>query len=321
MKKAIVCSLLILLYGSTTYPDTGFITVGIAPFSGKKEEMEKSKVLVSEISAGLGKYRFVKLVERSKLDEIAREIEFGMTGMVDERTVVKAGKIHGLQVMVVGTMSDRGISARAIHIETSKVIASHSVPSLSGADALAAALAKAIEVFLARETLKGMRNDSPDIDLDFRIGGTKGLSRGLEITESAKNPKLKIGETVAFRFRSNKDGYLTIVDIQPGGDVVVLFPNDMSPSNRIEAGRWYSIPSENDSFEIHVSEPAGKDTVVAFFTEAKVDWLDRGKLEGSGFQQVKDGEKLAMTRGLKVVSTGLKSSQWESRVIEIDVNK
>ncbi len=322
MRSLSACIILLISVSLNLYSETEYITVGITPFSGKKEDIEKSRLLVSGISAWLGKYRFIRLVDRSKLEEIANEIEFGMSGPGDESTAVRAGKIHGAQVIITGSMRDGMISARAIHIGTSKIIADHSVPYVSGSENLSGALARGIEVFLVRENLKKMRNDTRDIVLDFRIAHPKNTGSGLtEITQATKNGSLKIGETASFRARSNKSGYLTIIDIQPSGDVVILFPNDMFPSGKIDAGRWYSIPAVNDTFEIRIAEPAGRDTVMAFFALAKVDWPDRGMLEGTGFRQVKDDQKLSLTRGLKAVSKGLKSSEWESSVIELDVVK
>jgi len=52
-----------------------------------------------------------------------------------------------------------------------------------------------------------------------------------------------------------------------------------------------------------------------------IHWLDRNKLEGEGFKTVKNNKKLDMTRGIKIVSSQLKDSEWKSKVLEIQVNK
>ena len=159
-----------------------------------------------------------------------------------------------------------------------------------------------------------MRNDNPMIKLDFYVARGNGL-------KAVSGGVMKIGEPVAFNFSSNEDGFITIVDIQPGGDIVILYPNEINADNKIAAGKLYSVPSKDDNFKIIVSEPAGKDTVAAFFTKKKVDWLDRKMLDGEGLWTVKDKEKIGMTRGLKVVSAGLKSSDWKSNIYEINVEK
>ena len=63
-----------------------------------------------------------------------------------------------------------------------------------------------------------------------------------------------IGDSDVFKFKSNRDGSLTIVDIQAGRDVVVLFPNDLRPSNRIDSEAECSIPSGDDGFKITVTK-------------------------------------------------------------------
>ncbi len=306
---------------STSHAQYNQIRVGVMPFydldkSGTSGS--RSQSVVSRLTETLFQYRFINLVERSMIKEMMKEAELGMSGIVNDATAVRLGKVHGLQLIITGTIEKGRISARAVHMETQKVISSASVISISNIEKLGEKIASGIEVFLARENLKSLRNDSPGIDLVFWIERTG--SGGDKITSSSTG-KLKIGNSVVFKFKVNRDGYLTIVDIQPGGDVVVLFPNDLHPSNKITSGKEYSIPSKDDGFEITVSEPAGRDTVVAYFTKQKVDWLDRKKLTGEGFWTVKKKQKFNMARGFKITATRLKRADWESRVIEIDVVK
>jgi hypothetical protein len=296
------------------------IRTGVMPFYDAATKNAKSKnanLILSELTESLSHYKFISMIERSRLKDLIREIELSQAGFIDDATAVKVGKVHGLQVMIVGTINRDEVTARAIHMETQRVISS-SVTGLSTIKELGEKLASGIEVFLAKENLKSLRNDSPEIDLQFWVSSkSKG---GLDITPD-KRGRIKIGEKIVFRFKSSQSGYLTIVDIQPGGDVVILFPNDAQPSNRIESGRLYSIPSEQDAFEIIVSEPVGTDTLVAYFTKKSVDWLDRKKLTGEGFWTVKQNERLATARGFAVTATKLKRTEWESVIVEIDVEK
>ena len=305
MKNVINIILFILILIRFSYAQYGSINVGILPFSDP---------VVSELSGELSKYKFIKLVERSKLKEILKEFEMGMTGMVDEKTVSKAGTLHGIQIMITGSAGKNKISARAIHTESAKVIASASTSGRLKLQQLCRKLASGIEMFLARENLKTLRNDSPELKLDFWLKrkDNRSISPG-------KKGDMKIGESVVFFFKADTGGYLTIVDIQPDGNVVILFPNEMSPDNKIRGNRVYAIPSKNDEYEITVSKPAGTDTVVAFFTKKRVGWLDRKKLMGKGFWIVRDYERYNLTRGFKITTTKLKKSDWESKTLEIDV--
>lgn len=300
---------------------TEYVRVAVTTFLVAGKTTPEAETFQSELSAALGKYAFVKLVEREKLAAIAKELTLGQSGLVDEATAAKAGKIHSAQILVVGSLREGKVNARAVVAETSKVVAVAS-GSVSENAEIARALARGIETHLARENVKTLRNDSPDIELVFSIESKgKGGTRGLKINDASKNPSYKIGDSVIFKFQSNKKGFVTLVDIQPSGDLVVLYPNDFAKDNAVEAGKEYSIPSKTDGFEITVSEPVGLDTVVAFFSEAKAAWLDPAKLEGEGFKTVRDSERLFAARGLKIVATGLKQNQWESKVIEVEVGK
>ncbi len=292
------------------------VSLGIMPFTDTKGKAVADDAAASELSAVLGRYRFIRLVERARLDELMNEIQLGMTGLVDEGSAVKAGKIRGLEVLVLGAVGPSGVSARAVHTETGRVIASYTVASALEMRTLGERIAFDIETHLSRENVKRLRNESPSIHTEFWMEKKSGG----RLVSGNKNA-LRIGDSVTFHFKANRNGFLTIVDIQPGGDVVILFPNDFSRDNRVAAGTLYSIPSASDTFEITVSEPSGVDTVVAFFTEKKAEWLDPGKLEGSGFWTVKGTERLNATRGLTVTATSLKKEEWESSVIEIEVSR
>jgi hypothetical protein len=284
------------------------------PFLNEKGNDSRHDV-VSGIIGAMSKYKFISLVEQTEITKITDEIIKGQIGLVDENTAVQAGKIYGIQVMVVGTFDGSTVTGRAVLVETGKIIASASSGILS-VDKLGNELAAGIESYLSRENFKKLRNDSPQINFDFWALKENGKKINADTYDS-----LKIGTNITFKFRSDISGYCTIVDIQPGGDVVVLFPNESQPDNSIIAGKEYSVPSVDDSFRMTISEPAGTDTVVAYFTKNKVDWLSRKSLEGEGFWSVKEGEKYILSKGITVTATKLKASDWESREIEIKVSK
>jgi hypothetical protein len=305
-----------VITASPASPQEYALKVGIVDFHETAKTARQAPAVISGLTESLSRYNFIKLVDRSKLDALIRELELGQSGLVNEATAAKAGRVHGLQVMITGSISSKGVTARAIHTETQKVISTAS-SGVSDMDKLGRELALGIELFIARETLKGLRNDNPDIDIQFWV---EKRSDRTKLTYSGDN-KIKIGESIDFHIKSSRSGYLTIIDIQPCGDIVLLFPNDMKPSNAVKADTEYVIPSGDDEFEITVTEPVGRDTVVVFFTEKRVDWLDMKKLAGRGFRSIPEGLKAGMTRGLSVTSTKLKKSEWKTVTLELEVGK
>jgi len=78
------------------------------------------------LTTKLCKVKEVNLLEREQLSKILDEIKFQKSGLVDESTAVKTGKMHGVDVMVFGSYQVMGdslrVSARFVDVETRKVI-------------------------------------------------------------------------------------------------------------------------------------------------------------------------------------------------------
>ena len=285
------------------------VNIGIMPFAGSDKNTAES--VVSKLSAKLSKFKFIRLVEQSKLKELIKEIKWGSSGLADIDSAAKAGKVQGLEIMITGAIRESKIFLRVIHTKTGRIIASHEGFLIKYIDEMSRELASGIETYLARENLKSMRNNSPKIRMDFHVTGEKS---GKKIKK-----KMKMGETIIFHFKANQNGYLTIVDIQPDGNIVILFPSDFSWDNKIIKNKKYNIPEQENKFEIRVAAPAGLETIVALFTKIKIDWLDRNKIESKGFWIIKEYEKYNLTMRLRNSVEGLKKSEWETKVLEVKV--
>ena len=77
-----------------------------------------------------------------------------------------------------------------------------------------------------------------------------------------------IGESVRFHAESERDGYLTLVDLGTDGTVTVLFPNGEDRDNHVRSGQRISFPVES---EIQVLPPAGRGMARAFLTPEPLD--------------------------------------------------
>lgn len=309
-KMMFAVSLMITLVPFGAFSQETSISVGIVDFHADKKSEGAAKEAVAALSSNMGQYRFVNLVERSKLGAIMKEIELSQAGVIDEKEAIRIGKISGVRVLIDGSVSAKGVFARAIYAETGKIIA---VSSAAEYGVMAKELVRGIEVFLAKENLRGLRNESSAINTEFWATLPGGSYR------AGTEGKARVGNTVSFHFKADTDGYLSIIDIQPSGDIVLLYPNDYSKDNAVRAGVEYSIPSKNDDFELTLTEPSGTDTLVVYFTKRKVDWLSREKLTGDGFKTVKDGEKFAASRAVTVQSRQLRKDEWESLELIINV--
>ena len=123
----------------------------------------------------------------------------------------------------------------------------------ANADDIAAALQREASA----KRLGDMENPAQEFELTVELAG--GAS------------SFGIGENVQFHARSDRDGYLTLVDLGTDGTVTVLFPNPYDRDNRVRGGTRVTFPTESMGSEIQAMPPAGRGMVRAFLTPLPLD--------------------------------------------------
>ena len=98
-----------------------------------------------------------------------------------------------------------------------------------------------------------------------------GQRYGLELSMGGGRTSFGLGETVQFTIRSERAGYVTLVDLGTDGTVAMLLPNADQPSLRIEAGGTIEYPSPDAGVELQFLPPVGRGMVRAFVTEEPLD--------------------------------------------------
>jgi hypothetical protein len=91
------------------------------------------------------------------------------------------------------------------------------------------------------------------------------------------------GDRLNVYFRTSKDAYVYIFDIDTVGNVSLIFPNIYSGSNYKRAGQTHSLP-DNARYNLTIGGPAGVEQLVMIATPSQirdVDWLRRSLEQGS----------------------------------------
>lgn len=90
--------------------------------------------------------------------------------------------------------------------------------------------------------------------------------------------RVRVGEPVTYRVRSERSGHLLLVDAAADGTVTQLFPNRFSEragqGAAIGAGRIVEIPNAYYGFRLVASPPLGRGNVFAIVTEDAIDLDD-----------------------------------------------
>jgi hypothetical protein len=96
-----------------------------------------------------------------------------------------------------------------------------------------------------------------------RLPGKNSTSRGLRVEVWTERVSYGVDAEVTFHVRSNRDCYVSLLDLQTSGGVYVLFPNAFQKENRVLANQVYSIPGSEAPFSINASGPTGVEGVKA----------------------------------------------------------
>ena len=107
---------------------------------------------------------------------------------------------------------------------------------------------------LAAATFAAEQHQWMDISIERMVGPNwRAIDPALVLNKN---------DLIRFRFRSNFDGYLYVINRGSSGQELLLFPLEQTgTANRIQAGRDYMIPSFNTSANFRISGPAGYDSV------------------------------------------------------------
>jgi|GEM_PF-1005400 len=135
----------------------------------QSEAISVTNLIRNELFA-TGQY---KVVEREKMEEIAKEVGFQLSGCTSSECVVEAGRIFGVQRMVAGSLDKLGslyvINLRMIEVETGEIV------SVARADCMGSI--EEVAVRSTREVVRKLTGKTPSA-MDTEITISPGSSSG-----------------------------------------------------------------------------------------------------------------------------------------------
>ena len=162
--------------------------IAVLDFSlkGSGFETEDMGAIVAEwfITAFVKEGRF-DVVERGLLKKILNEQKLGMSGVVDETTATKIGKLLGVKIIISGPVlklqNILEINARIIDVETASIIAAENVKSSAAAqlqDLVVQMSAKIIKNFPLEGYVVSRKTGKLKASID--LGRIAGVKEGME---------------------------------------------------------------------------------------------------------------------------------------------
>lgn len=233
--------------------------------------------------AATGRYT---LVERVLLQQLLEEQELQSSHLADEATLAEAGRLHGVEAIVSGTVIQWGetitLVARMIDTNTG-VIRSSAEIKTKNRDSIP----EQIDL-LARKLLGPVAVPSPGQPKTAGGAAARTAPDGA-LPNPARlaiillpGPNYRLGQEMRFRVSSQEAGHLLVLDLNAGGELSQVYPMDggeiSALDNRVRAGRGITIPSPSSGLRFTASEPTGRGRLLAILTPEPValeDLLDK----------------------------------------------
>jgi len=127
-----------------------------------------------------------------------------------------------------------------------------------------------------------------------------------------ENLVYKLGDTVKFYVKANKDCYITLLDIGTTGKTHIIFPNKFQRTNSVKAGQVVSLPRAIDNYDFKATGARGKEVVKVIATMERETIIPERYLQKAGhFMQIRTKDiSVVPTYIMGLLDTPNKSKEW-----------
>ena len=119
------------------------------------------------------------------------------------------------------------------------------------------------------------------------------------------------GEQVRLFVQTNKDAYVTVLNVGPDGSTTVLFPNQFQSDNRVRANTVTEVPDRASGARISVSGTTGAELIKVIASSRPAPLFEPAQLAAAGaFQTVRERAD-ETARNLSVVMAAEEAAEWD----------
>ena len=270
---------------------------------------EKLYVELSKLAAANG----FEIVEREGLDQVKQEYRLWTSDHVTASQAQHLGNLAGLDVMILGSLNDL---EERIHLIV-KAIESKTAKNL-GADDATIPKDGAIKKRFGRTVAARAPQSFSAASLPAAAPDPNRLIAELWTEKSS----YKLGDKIRFQFRTNRDAYVTLINVSTSGGMSIIFPNQFSKNNFVKAGQTISVPGEGWGFDFVLSGQPGTEIVRLVASEDPVQWTLGNLPPGGPIQEITKKEVIVQANvDLAAVRAKANPSRWAEAVLHVDVSR
>lgn len=150
---------------------------------GKNDNPDMGKIVAEWFITALVQEGRFDVIERRLLEKVIEEQKIGVSGLVDEGSASKLGKVLGAKVVITGTVLEfqnvLEVNARILEVESSSIIAAENVKSTSGAARLEDLVVEMAQKIISDFPLEGYIAQREEKTVLLDLGQRAGIRKGM----------------------------------------------------------------------------------------------------------------------------------------------
>ena len=120
-----------------------------------------------------------------------------------------------------------------------------------------------------------------------------------------------VGERVRVFVQSNKDAYITVLNVGASGQTTVLFPNAFQTETRVAANQVVEVPAPNSGASIRVGGPTGRELIKVIASTTPTPLFSAGGAQTAGLFTTLKSDSRSVARDLQVTMDTQTNHEWD----------
>lgn len=186
---------------------------------GNNENPDMGKIVAEWFITALVQAGRFDVIERRLLEKVLEEQKIGLTGIVDEGSAAKIGRVLGANVVITGTVLQfkeiMEVNARIVEVESSSIVAAENVKSSTGAEKLEDLVFEMSQKIIKDFPLEGYIAQRTDGTVMLDMGQRAGIKRGMRFIAFTQGREIKHPKTgEVLDVETIEAGEIEIVDVR-----------------------------------------------------------------------------------------------------------
>lgn len=271
--------------------------------------------LAEQIDVALTRLRVTsgfQLVERRWLKQVLEEYQLCQSGITDATCAKQLGTLVDADILLLGSLTNLGdrisLTVKLIETKTGFNLEAESVHIPKD---------PAMTQLLIESSLYRPHTDLPLQETSSHVAEESGR---LQVKLWTERTVYRLGEGVRLHFVTNRDAYVTLVNVGTSGTASILFPNRFFRSAFVRGGQQMTVPQEGAGFAFVLQGPPGTEVVRLVASEEPIEFTLADLAEAEApVRSLGRRETATLTRDIATAKAQRSKARWAEAVVSFEV--